>query len=79
MTLVMMVPILSYGTNKKNSDPGLRVLTPLDDQIANIASLMTRNGSFWVISSEIVGCGACPFDDLLPEGACVAQLVRAWV
>ena len=36
-------------------------MSTLDDPIVNIASLMTRNGSFWVISSEIVGCGACPF------------------
>ena len=65
--------------NKNFLNPGPRVMSFLDDLIVNIASLMTRNGSFWVISSKIVGCGVCPFDDLLPEGACVAQLVRAWV
>ena len=54
-------------------------MSSLDDPIINIASLMARNGSFWVTSSKIGECGACRFDDLLPEGACVAQLVRAWV
>lgn len=38
----------------------------------NIASLVTLNGSFWVISSETVGCGACPFRRP-PPGGCLCS------
>lgn len=40
--------------------------------LRNIASLVTLNGSFWVISSETVGCGACPLRRP-PPGGCLCS------